>query len=256
MSDSNEEDKPRRVAKKKTGAADALSNVLSKILGEDTGRKAAPVLAKRKTEAMRMIEEEAEKNALLRAARIQKREEQHKQQRQPHEYDIEHERLLRKIATKGVVALFNAISTAKKAREESGVPLPVSRQQEKLNRRREGQLRKQQADRDRAAGITPAASSSGATGKVTGASTTAAPAPAAAGASAAGAAAGSGWAVLSDDIGASHKLAASLYHTAGNTNSALKNAGKRNKADGSSASGGGKRQKSKHWDEDDGDDDY
>ena len=69
---------------------------------------------------MRSIEKEAEERDSRKEARLLKRAEQNKQLRMPNEYSVEHEKSLRKIATKGVVALFNAISQSKREAEETG----------------------------------------------------------------------------------------------------------------------------------------
>ena len=64
------------------------------------------MLFKRKTEAMRNIETENENAERIKIARLQKKHESMKQQMLPHEYSIEHEKTLRKIATKGGMTLY------------------------------------------------------------------------------------------------------------------------------------------------------
>jgi len=170
----------------KASGGDGLANVLSKILSENVGSKAT-VLGKRKTEAMRSIEQEAETNDRNKQARILKKIDQLRQMKTPNEYSVEHERSLRKIATKGVVALFNAIASSKRETEESGTAsVPLSKTKEKLKKRIEGQLRKlnggtstesEQAEKKTAKGKTS-----------------------------------SSWAVLTDDNKSTHQLSTNQYN--------------------------------------------
>jgi Xaa-Pro aminopeptidase len=174
------------MSSKSAAGGDGLANVLSKILSENVNGKAT-VLGKRKTEAMRSIEQEAETNDRNKQARILKKIDQLRQMKTPNEYAIEHERSLRKIATKGVVALFNAIASSKKEAEESGTSaVPLSKTKEKLKKRIEGQLRKLNG--------TGAAEETSADAKSTKAKSS------------------SSWAVLTDDNKSTHQLSANQYN--------------------------------------------
>ncbi|CAM9207591.1 unnamed protein product [Phaeothamnion confervicola] len=104
-------------------ATGGMGNVMAKILAQKLDGE-VPVLAKRKTPVMRAAEEAAEQRT---AARSKQRERSKKLQQQlvvPTVLTADYERGLRKVATRGVVALFNAIGKQQRpaadAEEEGG----------------------------------------------------------------------------------------------------------------------------------------
>lgn len=90
------------------GMADAFSRILSQRLPEACAD--APVLAKRKTKQMKEAEAERAEVKRLRLERIARRKVKEVGMHTPDHRDIEYERSLRRVATRGVVALFNAIA--------------------------------------------------------------------------------------------------------------------------------------------------
>mmetsp|Transcript_28422 Transcript_28422/g.28730 ORF Transcript_28422/g.28730 Transcript_28422/m.28730 type:complete len:157 (-) Transcript_28422:114-584(-) len=91
---------------------DGFASVISKILHQDTGNK-IPVLAKRKTAIMKEIESEKDEKKQFKRQRMERKEERDKHLVIPDHTTGDYERQLRRLATRGVIALFNAISKAK-----------------------------------------------------------------------------------------------------------------------------------------------
>lgn len=112
-------------------AVDGFSDAMAKILHQQVPSK-VPVLAKRKTPIMRELDAEVEQQQHAKKARMEKQQEKEMHLVKPHVLQADYERQLRKLATKGgdyvkcctcctvmlylfiVIALFNAISTAKR----------------------------------------------------------------------------------------------------------------------------------------------
>ena len=92
---------------------DGLADMMSKILNQNIGDK-VPVLAKRKTAMMKEMEGKQGDTDRLKRQRIEKRAEREKQLVVPDHTSADFERQLRKLATRGVVALFNAVAKSKK----------------------------------------------------------------------------------------------------------------------------------------------
>ena len=93
--------------------ADGLADMMSKILNQKVGDK-VPVLAKRKTAMMKEMEGKQGDTERLKRQRVEKRAEREKQLVVPDHTSADFERQLRKLATRGVVALFNAVAKSKK----------------------------------------------------------------------------------------------------------------------------------------------
>ncbi|CAM9296900.1 unnamed protein product [Ectocarpus sp. 4 AP-2014] len=91
--------------------AGGMGDVMARILGQklDT-RVQAPVLAKRKTKTMKEMENASVKRAETRGKSAARRANMTQQFVIPDHTTTDYERQLKKIATRGVVALFNAIS--------------------------------------------------------------------------------------------------------------------------------------------------
>ncbi|CAB1119531.1 unnamed protein product [Ectocarpus sp. CCAP 1310/34] len=92
-------------------AAGGMGAVMARIIGQklDT-RVQAPVLAKRKTKTMKEMENASVKRAETRGKSAARRANMTQQFVIPDHTTTDYERQLKKIATRGVVALFNAIS--------------------------------------------------------------------------------------------------------------------------------------------------
>ncbi|POM72954.1 Hypothetical protein PHPALM_10250 [Phytophthora palmivora] len=82
---------------------------MSKILGQNVAQDAQPILAKRTTARMREIASDKKETKTLRVSAAEKREREQKDMAVPDHTTAVQDRKLRMIATKGVVALFNAI---------------------------------------------------------------------------------------------------------------------------------------------------
>mmetsp|Transcript_6798 Transcript_6798/g.13071 ORF Transcript_6798/g.13071 Transcript_6798/m.13071 type:complete len:322 (+) Transcript_6798:42-1007(+) len=93
---------------------DGMADMMSKILHQQVDGGRIPVLAKRKTTIMKQLEQEKASHDRLKEARRQKREDKGKFMVVPDHSTGDYERQLRKVATRGVVALFNAITKAKR----------------------------------------------------------------------------------------------------------------------------------------------
>ena len=99
------------------GMADAFSRILGQRLPESVDLEAGPMLAKRKTKQMKEHEAEKVQRKKLKADRAAKKALKEVGLHKPDYKDIDHERSLRRIATRGVVALFNAIAKQQHALE-------------------------------------------------------------------------------------------------------------------------------------------
>uniref|UniRef100_K3W9B8 RRP15-like protein n=1 Tax=Globisporangium ultimum (strain ATCC 200006 / CBS 805.95 / DAOM BR144) TaxID=431595 RepID=K3W9B8_GLOUD len=86
-----------------------FGDAMSKILGQNVAEDAQPILAKRTTARMREIMEEKKVTKTARISAAEKREKEQKDMIIPDHTTAVQDRRLRMIATKGVVALFNAI---------------------------------------------------------------------------------------------------------------------------------------------------
>jgi len=96
---------------------DGLADMMSKILNQKVGDK-IPVLAKRKTAMMKEVEGSRVDSDKSKRQRLEKKAEKEKQLVIPDASSADFERQLRKLATRGVVALFNAIAKTKKEAAE------------------------------------------------------------------------------------------------------------------------------------------
>ncbi len=99
------------------GKMDGMADMMAKILNQKTARD-VPVLEKRKTAIMKSIDEEREESAKLKKAQQDKAMVRNKQITLPGHSSIEKEKVLRKLATKGVVALFNAVAEAQRMQKD------------------------------------------------------------------------------------------------------------------------------------------
>ncbi|EGZ08816.1 hypothetical protein PHYSODRAFT_525109 [Phytophthora sojae] len=82
---------------------------MSKILGQNVAEDAQPILAKRTTARMREIQSDRKETKTARLSAAEKRERDQNDMAVPDHTTAVQDRELRMIATKGVVALFNAI---------------------------------------------------------------------------------------------------------------------------------------------------
>lgn len=112
-SDNDAESEGEEGSGEEEGGTDGFANVMAKLLGQRV-TKSVPVLAKRKTQQIRAIEQDHKERRELHEKRMNRLAEREKQHVVPSLLTQDHERKLRRIATRGVVALFNAIATAKK----------------------------------------------------------------------------------------------------------------------------------------------
>ncbi|RLN51546.1 hypothetical protein BBJ29_008635 [Phytophthora kernoviae] len=86
-----------------------FGDAMSKILGQNVAEDAQPILAKRTTARMREIQSDKKETKTARLSTAEKREREQKDMAIPDHTTAVQDRKLRMIATKGVVALFNAI---------------------------------------------------------------------------------------------------------------------------------------------------
>eukprot|EP00605_Chrysophyceae_sp_TOSAG23-4_P000235 GSChrysophyteH1.ASY1.ANO1.272.1 assembled CDS len=101
-----------------TGQKDGMADMMAKILNQKTNRS-VPVLEKRNTAHMKLIDEGREERNMLKKAQAERAKQRNKQLILPGKSKIENERHLRKLATKGVVALFNAVAEAQRIGQEA-----------------------------------------------------------------------------------------------------------------------------------------
>jgi len=111
--DDEDEDDEEDEGQKKDGMGDMLSKILAQSVTASN-----PVLAKRKTAIMKEMEDDKKDRDRLKRLRTQRKTEREKQMEVPDASSADYERQLRKLATRGVVSLFNAISTAKRDEAE------------------------------------------------------------------------------------------------------------------------------------------
>lgn len=107
--DSGAESEDEGQKEEKDGFADAMA----RILGQHVS-KSVPVLAKRNTMQMKDIERRKKEKGELKEKRLKRLADRDRQLIKPTVLQQDKERQLRRIATRGVVALFNAIASAKK----------------------------------------------------------------------------------------------------------------------------------------------
>lgn len=93
---------------------DGLADMMQKILNQNIPSTKQPVLAKRKTQLMKEIENQKGEKSRLQKLRKERKLRREKQLVIPHVLSMAYEKQLKKLATRGVVALFNAIAKAKK----------------------------------------------------------------------------------------------------------------------------------------------
>ena len=93
---------------------DGLADMMQKILNQNIPSTKQPVLAKRKTQLMKEIENQKGEKARLQKLRKERKLRKEKQLVVPDVLSMVYEKQLKKLATRGVVALFNAIAKAKK----------------------------------------------------------------------------------------------------------------------------------------------
>ena len=103
------------------GMADAFARILGQKLPEGLDPDAGPVLAKRKTKQMKEQEAEKSERKRMRTDRAAKKALKEVGLHTPDFRDIEQERMLRRVATRGVVALFNAIAKQQHALDAGDV---------------------------------------------------------------------------------------------------------------------------------------
>lgn len=97
---------------------DGMADMMSKILNQNVS-SSNPILAKRKTAIMKEMEEGKEDNERLKRLRAQRKSEREKQLAAPDAGTADYENQLRKLATRGVISLFNAISSSKRDEVEA-----------------------------------------------------------------------------------------------------------------------------------------
>lgn len=115
-----------------------MADVMAKILAQDLPEsKKGPVLAKRKTKAEQELAEEQRAKRSRMAAAAQKKKLGETGMAKPEQAshtDIDYERQMKRIATRGVVALFNAINThQREAAEDTSVTAREVKQMSKEN---------------------------------------------------------------------------------------------------------------------------
>lgn len=108
------------------GFADAMSKLLGGAIGGKADRTSAPlqissnpvIMSKRKTPNMRKLEQARDEEIRERSARRTKQSKDEIAHVRPSVKTYRYEKNLKKIATKGVVALFNAVAEAQRLQEE------------------------------------------------------------------------------------------------------------------------------------------
>ncbi|KAJ2474468.1 pre-60S ribosomal particles component [Coemansia sp. RSA 2320] len=98
----------RNTKRGKTAEAEEFSNILSSILGQDTPDTTAPIMAKDRTRE-KQIKEEILNYRARKALIEEKRSLLNKDRVIPTLENFDYERQLRKVATRGVIKLFNVI---------------------------------------------------------------------------------------------------------------------------------------------------
>jgi hypothetical protein len=107
----NESESSDGNAKHQTGG---FGGAVARILSKSVKESADPVLSLRCTRAMREAEDAASKKARAADRRAERRSKLAQQMVDPEPIALDQERMLRRVATKGVVALFNAIAKTQK----------------------------------------------------------------------------------------------------------------------------------------------
>ena len=92
---------------------DGMADMMSKILNQKV-KSNVPVLEKRNTTIMKQIGVERKEQQQLKKAQAERRHTREKQIAKPGDANILHEKTLRKLATKGVIALFNAVAESQR----------------------------------------------------------------------------------------------------------------------------------------------
>mmetsp|Transcript_19964 Transcript_19964/g.18134 ORF Transcript_19964/g.18134 Transcript_19964/m.18134 type:complete len:149 (+) Transcript_19964:84-530(+) len=92
---------------------DRFATTLQQILQQNVDNK-IPVLSKRKTDYMTMIEQQREESERIKRLKLEHKSDREKQSITPDFSSAIKERQLKKLATRGVIALFNAIAKAKR----------------------------------------------------------------------------------------------------------------------------------------------
>jgi hypothetical protein len=95
------------------GFHDGFADTVLNLLKQDTGKK-NPVLSGRKTTLMKQLQENTLQMKEADKRKVEKRRKLEGKMANLQDVNIEFERQLRKLATKGVVALFNCVAKAKK----------------------------------------------------------------------------------------------------------------------------------------------
>jgi hypothetical protein len=119
--DESEEEESERQSQSESDEAnnqqDGFANTILNLLKQDTGKK-PPVLSGRKTTLMKQITEHKTQSKSLERKKLEKRRKLEEKIMHSDEINVEFERQLKKLATKGVVALFNCVAKAKKEMHE------------------------------------------------------------------------------------------------------------------------------------------
>ncbi len=100
------------------GFADALQKILKKTL--DVKSPGSAVLSKRKTPNMKLIEQELKEEKARKRARETKKDKDMIGLEIPSYKTLNYERQLKRVATRGVVSLFNAVKSAQSVRDNIG----------------------------------------------------------------------------------------------------------------------------------------
>ncbi|KAI8049564.1 Rrp15p-domain-containing protein [Syncephalis plumigaleata] len=131
MTDSEDSDAKRKRTRKMDNSADfaaALDRVLSMSLNQQETQ--VPVMAKNRVVERRLEEERLERKArkVLAAERNAKLQQGRRRLVDPDEValTLEYEKRLKKVATRGVIQLFNAVRTHQKSGEDALAPLVVA----------------------------------------------------------------------------------------------------------------------------------
>jgi Rrp15p len=127
----------RAEASTSSGGAGGFGAALSKVLSRElhASEAAGPVLAKRRTAAAKLAAAEREQTIALRKKAAEKKAAAAARNVLPSAATADAEKELRRVATKGVVALFNAI-TRHKREVEAVVEEPIKRRDKVANLRK------------------------------------------------------------------------------------------------------------------------
>eukprot|EP01033_Poteriospumella_lacustris_P010535 gene10535-7492_t len=97
---------------KQSNKAQKMSSVISDLLGQSTS--GVPILAGRKTATMKQLEEKKRLKKELVLKKLENRRKIESKIPSTNAVNVDFERQLRRLATKGVVALFNAVAKSKR----------------------------------------------------------------------------------------------------------------------------------------------